>query len=714
MIQIAGTSAEIMQSESERTTLSLCKRIHQAYSDINGSHAPGTALDKGKGKMVSGSPSNGSRAWTAFHKEKCLDLTEDVSKRHWYRRKFDAMHASPKGRIPYILKDVSTMATSLPEGIFVKASSELPGVMKALIVGPDDTPSEGALFEFDIFAGEHYPDKPPKVWFLGFHDGRADMNPNLHADGQVCLSLLGIWHGPPESKWQAKRSTIMSVLVSIHALILNDEPWRNEPGCGEDMSPRANKLSQVYNRRKTALTVRFAMLPWLRDRSWREGVWGEVVRCHFQYNGVKILKTVRRWARECPAIESFHESMMSVQSDPYRRGRTNCLRELERALKNFRCLDDALPDRYINGLQHLRRFVKLAYLPAHLQKVFTEERSVSEDEGALQSTLVMLVAPTSVVSFPDLLNLLSHSPVFSDEQQPSQPVVIPVPRSAPTSAAQATRWTTRYWPSVYKQSNPFGPHPSIWSQAGASLDPARWMGVAFQVAGASRQHRLGEAVGAVVVEPPPSSDRQPAVLVAGDARWSGLPHAPRLPTDRSKNGNVMAHATMRAIGLVARRRRAETGWASSLQGPSGSIFQDIPLTPVEEGYYDAATLVPGRYLCLDLDIYLTHEPCVMCCMALAHSRFGRVVIASRMPLTGGLTCETVTSKQEHEPEEAEPEQGQEHDPGEAEEAEAGEKERQRAPGLGYGLFHRRELNWRMLAWEWTDGQRSHDVLPLHA
>lgn len=42
------------------------------------------------------------------------------------------------------------------------------------------------------------------------------------------------------------------------------------------------------------------------------------------------------------------------------------------------------------------------------------------------------------------------------------------------------------------------------------------------------------------------------------------------------------------------------------------------------------------YLCTGLDIYLSHEPCLMCAMALLHSRAKRIFFVNTSPVRGGL------------------------------------------------------------------------------
>lgn len=50
-------------------------------------------------------------------------------------------------------------------------------------------------------------------------------NPNLYANGKVCLSILGTWSGPGWTSVQ----TMLSTLISIQSL-MNPTPYHNEPG----------------------------------------------------------------------------------------------------------------------------------------------------------------------------------------------------------------------------------------------------------------------------------------------------------------------------------------------------------------------------------------------------------------------------------------------------------------------------------------------------
>lgn len=63
-----------------------------------------------------------------------------------------------------------------------------------------------------------------------YHSGGLRINPNLYKCGKVCLSLLNTWEGRQDEKWVPGKSTMLQVLVSIQGLILNTEPYFNEPG----------------------------------------------------------------------------------------------------------------------------------------------------------------------------------------------------------------------------------------------------------------------------------------------------------------------------------------------------------------------------------------------------------------------------------------------------------------------------------------------------
>ena len=75
---------------------------------------------------------------------------------------------------------------------------------------------------------------------------------------QVCLSLLGTWHGTDASqKWDPQNSSLFQILLSIQGMILISDPYFNEPNV-ERMRGQAegNKASNSYNAEIHLNTIR--------------------------------------------------------------------------------------------------------------------------------------------------------------------------------------------------------------------------------------------------------------------------------------------------------------------------------------------------------------------------------------------------------------------------------------------------------------------------
>lgn len=80
-----------------------------------------------------------------------------------------------------------------------------------------------------------------------YYSGGLRLNPNLYDCGKVCLSLLGTWTGDRSEMWNPKQSTMLQVLVSIQALILNARPFFNEPGFDRYVGQEGERQSNKYN-----------------------------------------------------------------------------------------------------------------------------------------------------------------------------------------------------------------------------------------------------------------------------------------------------------------------------------------------------------------------------------------------------------------------------------------------------------------------------------
>lgn len=97
-------------------------------------------------------------------------------------------------------------------------------VWKAVIIGPEDSPYEGGIFNLEIFFPDKYPFEPPKIRFTNkiYH---PNIDPN---SGAICLDLL-------KTKW-VPSLTIGKVLLCICSLL-------NDPNPDDPLAPN---IARIY------------------------------------------------------------------------------------------------------------------------------------------------------------------------------------------------------------------------------------------------------------------------------------------------------------------------------------------------------------------------------------------------------------------------------------------------------------------------------------
>ncbi|KAL3467319.1 ubiquitin-conjugating enzyme/RWD-like protein [Aspergillus heterothallicus] len=130
--------------------------------------------------------------------------------------------------------------------------------VRAIILGPAETPYQFGLFEFGIKFGKDYPARPPDVRAQTTNGGSCRFSPNLYAGGKVCLSILGTWTGERGEQWSSAQG-LESVLISIQSL-MSSNPYENEPGYESAQSPSDKENMEHYKSKIRHETIRIAVI----------------------------------------------------------------------------------------------------------------------------------------------------------------------------------------------------------------------------------------------------------------------------------------------------------------------------------------------------------------------------------------------------------------------------------------------------------------------
>ncbi|XP_034549054.1 probable inactive tRNA-specific adenosine deaminase-like protein 3 isoform X2 [Notolabrus celidotus] len=179
-----------------------------------------------------------------------------------------------------------------------------------------------------------------------------------------------------------------------------------------------------------------------------------------------------------------------------------------------------------------------------------------------------------------------------------EPFVVKVPARPPLTRPQF-ELSSKHWPTSFHEDKQVtvALRGELFGPAQKTLMHTYMMSA---VTTARAGHRMGmEAVGAVVVDPV----KEKVIAVGHDCRGDHPLH----------------HAVMVCIDLVA---RSQGGGCYSFDRYAACSFtppapETTPSSPDSEGSSQP-------YICTGYDFYVTREPCVMCAMALVHSRVGRV------------------------------------------------------------------------------------------
>ena len=154
------------------------------------------------------------------------------------------------------LRLVKELREAHDHSIYLQYNDDNVREVTALLIGPAQTPYAFGLFYFALSFPEEYPLKPPRVIALTTNRGRTRFNPNIYADGKVCLSILGTWQGQPWSSALGVTSCLTSILS-----LLSEHPYTNEPG----FERLDEEKSALYNQKIQHETIRISVLDRMED-----------------------------------------------------------------------------------------------------------------------------------------------------------------------------------------------------------------------------------------------------------------------------------------------------------------------------------------------------------------------------------------------------------------------------------------------------------------
>ncbi|XP_073048105.1 probable ubiquitin-conjugating enzyme E2 24 [Primulina eburnea] len=204
-----------------------------------------------------------------------------------------------RGWLKKVHQEWNILEKNLPEMIYARVYEDRIDLLRTAVVGSAGTPYHDGLFFFDVHLPPQYPNEPPMVHY---NSGGLRINPNLYESGKVCLSLLNTWNGSDTEIWNPASSTILQVLLSLQALVLNEKPYFNEAGYDSQIGKAEGEKNSLNYNENAFLVSCTSMLYILRKPPKHfEGL----VKEHFSQRSSSILLACNAYMEGAPVGYPF-------------------------------------------------------------------------------------------------------------------------------------------------------------------------------------------------------------------------------------------------------------------------------------------------------------------------------------------------------------------------------------------------------------------------
>ncbi|GEQ68329.1 hypothetical protein JCM33374_g1997 [Metschnikowia sp. JCM 33374] len=286
-------------------------------------------------------------------------------------------------------------------------------------------------------------------------------------------------------------------------------------------------------------------------------------------------------------------------------------------LKQIRRSNVSLPENHVPATQKCMKpldstdFVHVKRFRKNIKAVVDETTGPNPDTKPKTPSISISTVLCPIETFPekkDLVDLLRTH--FSDNFAEGDLFVGQIPCELPPTKELSVKWSDEIWPLSWKGN------PNHQDLITAQFDIEEETALVKQL--------LRHAA-----ESPPNSSPAITTMIAEQHPTTKKIRVLHLSRD-SRQQHVLQHSVMNAIAEVAAAEVARRAKQKNNLEDTSKPAEEIPKKMIDDIESDA-TLTDG-YLCHNLLVYTTHEPCTMCAMALVHSRIGRLVYVNTHPL----------------------------------------------------------------------------------